>query len=63
MPFKYTFLFLEDLAEIRAYIALDSPTMAKKVYNEMREFCEHELPAFPHRGKILEQDPEVREVV
>jgi plasmid stabilization system protein ParE len=63
MPFKYTLLFLEDLAEIKTYIALDSPMNAKKVHDEIKIFCEHDMPAFPHRGMVLEQDPEIREVV
>jgi len=66
MKAKYTLLWaqlaLQDLKEIKKYIARDNPAAAKKEAQKIKSKVLR-LETFPHSGRALTTIPGVREVI
>lgn len=64
MTILWTDVAAQDLADISAFIAKDSPHFARKVVEQIFEAVET-IPGFPKRGRIVPElgDPRFRELL
>lgn len=65
MQLVWTREALEQLLEIEAFIARDSPDRAAKFIEQMVDYAEKSLPDNPHLGRVVPEvaHPEIRELL